>query len=135
MRPADSPPDDEPDHRRLWSMGAALDDGLHSVVDTTGSDRSTDEQPNGLSAQPGRSPPVVSSSQPTHQELRVQDTRWSHNKPPPPQSHLRGSLLLAGYQRPRTPEQVQRRHPPMRTWEPPVINSHRRGGRRWQLIL
>ena len=45
MRPADSPPNDEPDYRRLWSMGAALDDGLHSVVDTTGSDGSTDEQP------------------------------------------------------------------------------------------
>ena len=45
MHHADSPPNDEPDHRRYWSMGAALDDGLHSVVDITGRDGSTAEQP------------------------------------------------------------------------------------------
>ena len=86
MHPADSPLNDEPNHRRLWSMGAALDDGFHSVVDTTGSDGSTDEQPTdpvdgrGIAgstsaAQPWRSPPVVASSQPTQQESRVQDTQ------------------------------------------------------------
>ena len=144
MRPADSPPNDEPDHRRHWSTGAALDDGLHSVVNTTGSDESTAEQP--IDPVDGRriagSTSVVPAGEVTTSGCVIRTnvsaiagTGYPTRVPiSPPQDHLGGSPSLAGY-RPQIPEQGQCLHPTVRTGHRPMVNSHWRGGRRWQLIL
>ena len=125
MRPADSPPNDEPDHRRLWSTGAALDDWLHSVVDTTGS---TAVQP--TDPVDGRGIHVCRPSRGGHHQWlhhhnrRIRNRgyripRRSPDNPPPPQGHLRGLPSLAGYPRPRIPEQDPRLHLPVRTGRAP----------------
>ena len=92
---------------RHWSTGAVLDDGLHSVVDTTGSDESTAEQlidpvdnrkiAGSMSVgQPGRSPPVVASFDPRVGNHGHSIPCRRPDKPPPPGHLGGGGVTIAG---------------------------------------